>query len=310
MKVLVADDDPVSRFFAQGVLRDLGHECRTAADGDEAWALFHAWRPAVVLSDLVMPGLTGVELCARVRSDAGSYTYFIMLSSEGGLEETLKGMRAGVDDYLVKPLAPGDLHARLIAAARVTALHADLAAQRVALERLNRGLTSDARRDSLTGLGNRRALSEDLAILEARVHRYGHRYCLAMLDVDHFKSYNDRYGHPAGDAALRVVAGELTAAARSGDTVYRYGGEEFLCIFPEQSVATGSLVVERMRSGLAERAIPHAGSPLGILTITAGLAVFEAGSARSADAVVDSADAAMYRGKQLGRNRVAHASAV
>ena len=163
-----------------------------------------------------------------------------------------------------------------------------------------------ARRDPLTGLGNRRALDEDLDLLEARVSRYGHRYCMALLDVDHFKSYNDTYGHQAGDQILQTVAAQLEAQARGGDALYRYGGEEFLCIFPEQSLANGFMAVERMRIGLQRLAIPHAETPLGVLTISGGLAMLDPGHSRAASEVLKEADEVLYRAKQLGRNRVEH----
>ena len=306
MRILVADDDPSSRLVAQTAVRSLGHECETAADGTEAWAAFQARRPDVVISDWIMPGLSGLQLCRNVRVHAGSYTYFIMVTSEAGKEKILEGMTAGADDYVVKPLDPEDLQARLIGAARVTSLHHQLAHQRTELEGLNSELTAIARRDPLTGLGNRRALQEDLDLLEARVTRYAHRYCLAVLDVDHFKSYNDTYGHQAGDQVLQDVTAKLRDEVRTGDALYRYGGEEFLCIFPEQSLVTGTEAVQRMRIGLEELAIAHAGNPAGVLTISGGLAVLDPNHIRPVSEVLKEADEALYRAKQLGRNRVEH----
>ena len=168
--------------------------------------------------------------------------------------------------------------------------------------------TEESRRDPLTGLGNRRALQEDLELLEARVTRYRHRYCMALFDVDHFKSYNDTYGHPSGDLVLQTVAAKLRDDARGGDALYRYGGEEFLCIFPEQSLVTGGRAVERMRLGLEQLAIPHEGNAGGVLTISAGLAMLDPDNARSASQVLKEADEALYRAKQLGRNRVEQAA--
>jgi len=168
--------------------------------------------------------------------------------------------------------------------------------------------TEQSRHDPLTGLGNRRALQEDLELLEARVSRYGHRYCMALFDVDHFKSYNDTYGHPSGDQVLQTVAAKLKEEARGGDALYRYGGEEFLCIFPEQSLATGGRAVERMRLGLEQLAIPHVGNSRGVLTISAGLAMLDPDNARSASQVLKEADDALYRAKRLGRNRVEQAT--
>jgi diguanylate cyclase (GGDEF)-like protein len=305
MRILVADDDPTSRLIAQMALRNLGHECDAVSDGAQAWDAYRSHRPDVIISDWSMPGLTGLELCRTIRAQvADGYTYFIMVTSHGNLDEILEGMSAGADDYLVKPLDSEDLQARLVGAARVTSLHRKLAEQQTELEKLNDELTAMARRDPLTGLGNRRALDEDLELLEARVTRYGHRYCMALLDVDHFKSYNDTYGHQAGDQILQTVAAQLEAQARGGDALYRYGGEEFLCIFPEQSLSNGFMAVERMRIGLQRLAIPHTDNPLGVLTISAGLAMLDPGHARAASEVLKEADEVLYRAKQLGRNRV------
>jgi two-component system, cell cycle response regulator len=304
MKILVTDDDPTSRVIAQTALRNLGHECLAASDGAAAWEAFQTQLPDVVVSDSVMPGLSGLELCRNIRAHpVGGYTYFIMVTSQGGLDEILEGMSAGADDYLVKPLDLDDLQARLIAATRVTALHHLLAQQRTELVGLNEELALIARRDPLTGLGNRRALREYLDLFEGRVARYGHRYCVALLDVDYFKAYNDAFGHQAGDEILQTVAAQLKARARGGDSLYRYGGEEFLCIFPEQSLETGTIAVERMRRGIERLAIVHPDSPSGVLTISAGMAMLDTEHAAASEAVKH-ADMALYRAKQLGRNRV------
>jgi diguanylate cyclase (GGDEF)-like protein len=256
----------------------------------------------------MMPGLTGLDLCRAIRADANDYyTYFIMVTSQGGLSQVLEGMNAGADDYLVKPLDTDDLEARLVAAARVTRLHRRLARQQCDLEDMNDELVAISRRDPLTALGNRRALEEDLDLLEARVTRYGHRYCMALVDVDHFKAYNDAHGHQSGDQILKAVATQLTHDARGGDAFYRYGGDEFLCILPEQSMESGALAVERMRLGLERLAIPHADEALGVLTFSAGLAMLDHDHTRPASDVLKMADEALYRAKHLGRNRVEQA---
>ena len=136
--------------------------------------------------------------------------------------------------------------------------------------------------------------------------RYGHSYCVALFDIDLFKSYNDTYGHQAGDVALQAVAAQFGRGARSGDAVYRYGGEEFLCIFPEQSLENATLAVQRMRSDVCELAITHDGNPQGVITVSAGVAILEANYGRSMSDAVQDADEALYRAKKLGRNRVEH----
>jgi len=305
MRVLVADDDSTSRLVAQAAVRSRGHDCESVSDGVAAWDAFQSSPPDVVLTDLMMPGLTGLTLCRNIRAHpSGGSTYVILVTSQGALTQILQGMAAGADDYLIKPLDPDMLQARLIAAGRVAALHGQLARQRIELEAVNETLKDIARRDPLTGLRNRRALEEDLVLLEARVARNNDRYCMALLDVDHFKAYNDAYGHPAGDKILQAVGAQLNAQIRGGDALYRYGGEEFLCIFPEQTLASGTVAVERMRAGVHALGLPHAGNVPGVLTVSAGMAILDAAGHHSAEDVLMEADEALYRAKERGRNRV------
>ena len=304
MKILVADDDATSRLVAAATLRSLGHECTVVEDGTAAWAAVKASMPDVVISDWLMPGLTGLELCRLIRS-AERYVYFILVTGQESHQQIVEGMNAGADDYLLKPLRVDDLEARLIAASRVTAVHRQLTEQRNESARLNNRLAAQARSDPLTGLHNRLALQEDLQTIEARVARYDHRYSVALLDIDHFKSYNDLYGHPAGDQALRTVARELNNQSRSGDSVYRYGGEEFLCILVEQSLPDATVALERIRAGIHALGLAHTGNPpYGIVTVSAGVALLDSKHPRSTDEVLQEADEALYRSKQLGRNRV------
>jgi len=307
MKILVADDDPTSRIIARTALEKLGHQCSVASDGVEAWEVFGARRPDVVITDWIMPGLSGVELCRNIRADtSGGYTYCIMVTSQGAHHQIIEGMGAGADDYLLKPLNTDELHFRLIAADRVTSLHRQLADQQTELEQLNGRLAGIARKDSLTGLRNRRALDEDIDHLEVQVSRYGAWYCMALFDIDNFKAYNDTHGHLAGDQILQAVASQLKVQARGGDAVYRYGGEEFLCILPEQSITSGIVTAQRMRIGQEELAIPHLGSSSGVLTISAGVAALDPRDPTPATAVLKQADEALYQAKRLGRNRVEH----
>lgn len=309
MRVLVADDDQSSQLIVRTMLRSLAHECRVVSDGSEAWDAYVEDSPDVVISDWLMPGLTGLELCAKVREHgeaAGRYTYFILLTAQDRQQDVVAGMRCGADDYLIKPLRLDDLEVRLIGACRVTALHGQLADQRRQLERLNRELEGLARLDALTGLGNRLALQEDLHALEARVERHGRGFAVALLDVDHFKAYNDCYGHLAGDQALRAVASALVAHARVDDLLFRFGGEEFLVLLPEEDLEGATAAIERMRAGVARLGIPHERNPpFGSITLSAGVAASGPGLHGGADEVLRAADAALYRAKQEGRNRVA-----
>jgi PleD family two-component response regulator len=243
VKVLIAEDDAVSRTILKRAVEKLGHECIAASDGLEAWELYRQ-APGdfdVVISDWMMPNLDGAGLCERIRSEApdrDGYPFFIFLTALGDREHLLAGIRAGADDYLRKPLDREELGVRLASAERVNSLQRQLLAQKRELERLNTELAELARRDPLTDLGNRLRLREDLDLLRARVERYGHSYCAILCDVDYFKSYNDQYGHLAGDEVLQKVADAIVVTGRSGDSAYRYGGEEFLIILPGQTLET------------------------------------------------------------------------
>ncbi len=286
-------------------LERLGHECEVVADGTEAWAAFQASPPDVVISDCMMPGQSGVQLCRAIRADPrGGSVYLILLTSQGAHDQVLVGMKAGADDYLIKPLNPDELEFRMVAAARVASLHGELADQRSDLESLNTELISLARHDPLTGLSNRRVLEEDLDTLEALVERYGHTYCMTLLDIDHFKAYNDAYGHLAGDDVLRAVGAQLTRHSRTGDSIYRYGGEEFLCILPDQTHAHGVGASERMRAAVQSLNIAHPLNAAGVVTVSAGVATAHAGHVRPVREVLKEADEALYLAKNRGRNRV------
>lgn len=298
MIVLVADDDPGSLLVAKAAVARSGHDCLTAKNGDEAWALFLEHRPDVVVTDWMMPGLDGLALSRAIRAQAPDlYTYIVLLTSQGSRDDVLAGLAAGADDYVTKPLDPFVLHTRLLVAKRVTTLHADLAHYR-------KMLSQQARTDPLTGLGNRLKLTEDLAQLHARSQRYGEEYCLAMCDVDNFKRYNDIYGHQAGDLALRAVAAALARVARSSDGVYRYGGEEFLLVLPSQSKQGAKDMLERALLAVQGLNIIHTGDPTGHVTLSAGISAFTRGRHADADRVLGEADAALYTAKAAGRNRV------
>ena len=304
MRILIADDSPTPRLMLQRELEGLGHECIVANDGDQAWEVFQGSGVDVVISDWMMPGMDGDELCRRVRADPEApYAYFILHTSLDGLKHVIQGMQAGADDYLVKPFERDQLATRLIAADRITALHRRLATQQAELERLNGMLFEDSRHDRLTGLGNRRRLDEDLERLADQAGRYDHQFAVVLFDVDRFKQYNDTAGHAAGDEVLRSVAAVLAQSCRAGDMAYRYGGEELLVALPEQEPATATVVAERMRSAIEALAIPHPGlEPGGVVTVSGGVSCFEPDDTVST--LLARADAALYRAKETGRNRV------
>jgi diguanylate cyclase (GGDEF)-like protein len=304
MKILIADDSPTPRLMLQRELEGLGHECIVACDGTEAWELFQGSGVDVVVSDWMMPGMDGDELCRRVRADPEApYAYFILHTSLEDLKHVVQGMQAGADDYLTKPFQRDQLATRLIAADRITGLHRQLASQQTELERLNEMLFQDSRHDRLTGLGNRRRLDEDLERLADQARRYDHRLAVVLFDVDRFKQYNDTAGHAAGDEVLRSVASALAAECRTGDAAYRYGGEELLVALPEQELEPATTAAERMRAAIEALGIPHPGiTPAGVVTVSGGVACL--GPDETVASLLGRADAALYRAKRDGRNRI------
>jgi two-component system chemotaxis response regulator CheY len=309
--VLVAEDSALTRAMLRNALTTMGHECLVAADGDEAWAQYQETGADVIISDRLMPGLDGLELCRRVRTHPGApYTYFVFLTALAHKSEVLEGMHEGADDYLTKPLDLDELRARLIAAERVTALHRRLDEQARALERSNHALFEIARTDQLTGLGNRLLMTETLTELQARAERYGHSYAIALCDLDRFKVYNDVLGHLEGDHALRTVASILKETIRGGDSLFRYGGEELLVVLPEQTIESAELAGERIRRAVATAGLAHPNNPPhGIVTLSIGIAALNSSSGSSFDDVIAEADAALYEAKRAGRNRVSVARA-
>jgi diguanylate cyclase (GGDEF)-like protein len=304
LDVLVADDDPATRSGLEKALALLGHRCRVASDGQEAWDLHRAQHADVILSDWCMPRMDGVELCRRVRAaDAeAAYTYFILMTSRDDKDHYIRGMEAGADDYHGKPIDLDELAARLVSAGRVVALHRRLAETLLLLRRDSRRSFQVARIDALTGVANRLRMSEDLDVIWSQARRYGHGYSAALVDIDWFKRYNDERGHLAGDDVLRRVAHAVRHSLRQGDGLYRYGGEEFLVILPEQTLSEAVHAMDRVREAVEALAIdtPAEG---GVVTISVGIAELGPDD-ETQDAWLHRADAALYGAKAGGRDRV------
>lgn len=305
MRILIAEDDTGSRMILEAALVRLGHEVTTAPDGEAAWQSFQTSEFDAVVSDRSMPRIDGIELCRRVRAQASQhYVYFIFLTSAKDKDRIAEGMEAGADDYLVKPVDLDELSARLVVARRITELYHRLEQQQRELQVLNRRLFDLARSDPLTQLGTRLKLREDLDLIASRASEAGASYCAIMCDVDRFKPYNDTYGHLAGDEVLRTVAATIKNELRHGAEAYRYGGEEFLLIVPSTSLQGGQFSAERHRAAVEALKIPHQATPQKIITISCGVAFFRPRSATSVHAWLEDADGALYRAKELGRNRV------
>jgi two-component system chemotaxis response regulator CheY len=305
MRVLLVEDDESTRNALARAVRSFGYTCETAKDGLEAWEI-HQREPAdVIVSDWSMPRMSGDELCQAVRLHAGScYTHFIFATARGAREDVLRGMRVGADDYLIKPIDLEQLELRLAAASRVVAHERRIAQRNVRLRRESERFYKAAHVDALTNLGNRLQLDEDMRELRSSNTLKGSRWTLAICDIDWFKAYNDQYGHLTGDRALAAVGRVFRDNMRSGDRCYRFGGEEFLVLLRDHTSAQTSAAMERLRHDIESLRLTHAATPSGVLTISIGFAEASAGPELDIDAWIARADAALYRAKAEGRNRV------
>ena len=262
MTILIAEDDPVSSLILRRALEGLSEEVIAAADGEEAWRIVREREDVrIVISDWMMPGLDGVDLCRRVRAQADRpYVYFMLLTAKAFREDRLAGLGAGADDFLTKPLDRAELTARLNVARRLLATQEELRLRSEQLERLhaelrrqNERLADLATSDGLTGLKNHRHFRDALEVGVSLANRQRAPFSLIMLDVDHFKEYNDAFGHPAGDDVLCDLARALRESVRDHDLVARYGGEEFVLLLPMTDADSARIVGERIRSAIAAR---------------------------------------------------------
>ena len=279
-------------------LRKWGHDVVSAASGDEAWNILQQPNaPEIAIMDWMMPGMSGVEVCRRVRDRSSQpYIYIILLTSKNLREDVIAGMDAGADDYLFKPLDEQELRVRLRAGVRVIDLQSELVATREALR-------IQATRDSLTHLWNRSSILEIFHRELVRSARESSSLGVVMLDLDHFKSINDTHGHFAGDEVLKEAARRLEGVVREYDSVGRYGGEEFLILLPGCDYRTTSVQAERMRTYLASSVVLVNDTPLTV-TGSFGATCAHSRVPASAEDLIRCADDALYRAKRLGRNRV------
>lgn len=301
MKVLIADDSATSRILLRSALLRWGYEVAVAENGAQAWEMLAAPdAPALAILDWVMPHMTGPEVCRRVReTHREPYTYILLLTSKNTKDETVEGLEAGADDYIVKPFDEHELQVRLRAGKRIVDLQMHLLQAREELrERANK--------DLLTMLPNRPAISARLEQELARCHRDRRTVGVILLDIDHFKKINDTYGHFAGDAVLRETAARLRGNMRPYDAVGRYGGEEFLVVLPNCDIEQAGTQAERMRQKLHSTPMLVDGAEMRV-SASFGVTVSD-GSERNPDVFVRVADEALYRAKASGRNCVASLS--
>ena len=302
MRILIADDSVMSRHLLDATLRKWGYDVVVACDGLEAWNYLQKDdAPKLAILDWVMPGLTGPEVCAKVRehsknSQECEYTYIILLTSKNLKEDLIEGMEAGADDYLIKPFDQHELKVRLRAGTRIIDLERALVEAREALR-------EQATRDSLTLLWNRASILDILERELVRGQRQQRAVGVVLADLDHFKSVNDTSGHFAGDAVLREFTRRVTSSMRAYDAMGRYGGEEFLIVLPGCDQANTVAQAERLRAALATESIATNEAPC-VVTCSFGATTCRPGSPVNSESLIRTADRALYMAKNQGRDRV------
>ncbi len=290
MKILIVEDDPIQRKYLLALLTNAGHEVSDAKSGDSAWPMIEAGDFKIVISDWMMPGLSGTELVKKIRERVSTdYMYIMILSAKDTRKNMIEGLESGADDYIAKPLDKAELMARLKIAGRILDLE-----QR---------LKDMALRDALTGVFNRHAFVPDVEAEFIRADRARIGMGVLMIDIDNFKGINDTYGHGAGDETLRQVAQAIRISCRPYDTVCRWGGEEFVVLIADCDSGGLFLLADRIRKSIGE-AGPFA-SPQGDFRVTAsvGSAYRRPDSGTLAQAIT-LADECMYKAKKAGKNRV------
>jgi diguanylate cyclase (GGDEF)-like protein len=292
-RILSVDDDPVQSSYLRAVLESGGYELRVCDDPKRFEAELTAFRPDLVIMDILLPGMSGYDLVRYLRQDERHATLPVLfLSTEGQVEAQIQTARVGGDDHLVKPVSPGLLLTTVAA--------------RIERARFLRGLMD---RDGLTRLLTHSAFLERARVAVSRKRRDPRRgTAWVMVDLDHFKSVNDQNGHPVGDRVLASLAALLRRRLRQTDTIGRYGGEEFAILLDDLTEGEAVRLVDRLREEFANLEQHGADRRRFHATFSAGVAMLDPNA--DLDHWGKSADEALYAAKKAGRNRVLAAGPV
>lgn len=296
MKILIAEDDLTSRTVLTEMLIKHGYEVTATVNGAEAWlAMQQPDAPLIAILDWMMPEIDGLEVCRRVRAlKSDQPPHIIILTARGEKADIIAGLVAGADDYLAKPFDPGELRARLDVGRRLIEMQAKL------LDARNE-LAKQAMHDPLTGILNRRAITEVLSSELFRQQRHHTGLALGLCDIDIFKQSNDTLGHLMGDEVLCGFVRLLEGSLRQYDYLGRFGGDEFVVLAPDIKEKNVCLFYERLRATAADNQIPTAAGNVSI-TISIGVKIWRENE--TVDELFMAADAALYQAKSQGRNRV------
>jgi two-component system, cell cycle response regulator len=298
MKILIAEDDAISRTLLERTLQRAGYDVIAVDDGAKALEeLSKHDAPRLGLLDWIMPEKDGVEVCRELRRrQEQDYTYLILLSSRESKQDIVEGLKSGADDYLTKPFDMEELKARLRSGERILELEDRLVEARESMR-------FQATHDLLTSLWNRGVIVELISREVMRSRRERSCTAVMMCDIDHFKSVNDQFGHAVGDEVLREVARRLQLSVRSYDMVGRYGGEEFLLALNKCDPGSAVSRAENLRALIGGRPIQTAIKPVTV-TISVGVALSIEFTECSVDEMMHQADMALYAAKAAGRNCV------
>lgn len=293
-KVLVVDDSRAIRQSLGRALAEAGYQVLQAGNGQEGLEVAREQHPQLMLLDVDMPVLDGMSTLRRMRDDPELREIPVLfLTARTSAEEVAQGLGLGAQDYLRKPCEAAELLARVATALRISRQRSELLRQTQRLDDLSTT-------DPLTGLGNRRRFDMAVADLHASA-RPDQLLAVAMVDIDRFKSINDRHGHLIGDTVLTLVARRLRAAARDEDTLVRWGGEEFVVVRGGPDYASLGASLERMRASIADAPLAVGVDQWLSVTVSGGWAT---GRAADLESLVQQADDALYEAKEQGRNRV------
>jgi two-component system, cell cycle response regulator len=298
--VLIAEDNPVSRGLLEKTLEKTGYKVVVTRDGEEALNVFKQTFFPIVITDWMMPGMNGLELCEAIRGNASDgYVYIVFLTSKDSKDDIIAALSAGADDYLVKPFHKAELMARLRTGKRILDLERSL-------REANEDIKLLSITDPLTQVYNRGYVMSRLPEEIGRAQRYNHALSVIMCDIDHFKYVNDTLGHLVGDEVLKRVSQLLVDGIRNDvDWLARYGGEEFLIVLSETGTQGAVAVAERLRKALAEKTVDPEMENLHI-TASFGVVTYDPATVDriSPEDVIRQVDRHLYRAKELGRNRV------